>query len=690
MKFKMWKRPEASPAQIDALCRASGLNWLMCAVLAARGMSDVDSAAVFINDAAPLEEPFLLKDMDKAVERILAAIEDGERIAVYGDYDCDGVTSTALLVSYLQSVGGNVIYYVPDREREGYGLNKSAIKMLKEQKTGLIVTVDNGISAHEEVAYASSLGIDTVITDHHTPRETLPDAVAVINPKRADCASAFKELAGVGVAFKLVCALENAAPEELLEYYSDIVALGTVADVVPLVGENRVIVKHGIGLLRENDRPGIKALLEVAGLVSEKLTCESMAFGLAPRINAAGRMGTADDAIEMLLTDNEDAAKQAASLVNARNSERKKTEDDILLEADKQLAENPEILNERVIVLCGEGWHHGVVGIVAAKLVERYGKPCILFSSAGAAARGSGRSIEGFSLIEAITACRTRLRQFGGHTLAAGMTLPTVEVQAFTRELLDYARDHHADMPAACYKIDAVLPADMLNTGDIGAVAGLEPFGAGNEAPLYLMENLALEGVYPIGECRHIRLRFRPKNGNPFYAVYFGMTEKDFPYRAGAVLDIVAHISAGEYNGNMQLSVKVRDLRPGGAGKIDQERFLREIRAYGRHRLKEYSGAGLLQDITPQREDVAAVYRRLKKQGVYTYGETALCYELCGTAENNAGRVLVALDIMEELGLVTRGPDGIAIDPESQKVNLEDSEILKGLRSQAGAAVCNV
>ncbi len=687
MKFKMWKLPAATPAQIDALCRESGLNRLACAVLAARGMSDANSAAAFLRDLTRLEDPFKLKDMDKAVSRILSAIEDGERIAVYGDYDCDGVTSTAMLVSYLQSVGGNVIYYVPDRAREGYGLNKPAIKILKDQKTGLIVTVDNGVSAHEEVEYAASFGIDVVITDHHTPRETLPAAVAVVDPKRADCASEFKELAGVGVAFKLVCALENALPEELLEYYSDLVALGTVADVVPLAGENRTIVKHGIQLLRENERPGIKALLEVAGLDSEKLTCESMAFGLAPRINAAGRMGPADDAVEMLLTDDADAARQAADLVNSRNIERKKAEDIILMEADKQLAQNPDILDQRIIVLCGDAWHHGVVGIVAAKLVERYGKPCILFSVQDGSARGSGRSIEGFSLIEAISECRSRLERFGGHTLAAGMTLPAVEVQAFTSELLDYARKVYTDMPVAYNKIDAVLTADMFELVEFGAVSALEPFGAGNETPLYLMEDLALEGVYPVGEGRHIRLRLKPKKGNPFYAVYFNVSEKDFPYRAGAVLDIVAHISVSEYNGNTQLSVKLRDLRPGGSEKIDQERFLCETRAYDRHRRREYRDAGDAENILPKRDDVAVVYRHLKRHGGYTYGETALCYELCAGGENNAGRVRVALDILEELGLLARGPNGITIPPESQRVNLEDSEILKGLRSKAVTAV---
>jgi single-stranded-DNA-specific exonuclease len=673
LKFRKWKTPAVSHERITVLAEESGLPWVLCAVLAARGACTPEEMHKRLRTDSPLESPFMLADMDKAVNRILEAIEDGERIAVYGDYDCDGVTATALLVSYLQSAGADVIYYVPQREKEGYGLNKPAIDVLKGQNTNLIVTVDNGVSAHEEVAYAATMGIDVVITDHHTPRETLPQAVAVVNPRRSDDQSAFKELAGAGVAFKLVCALENAPPEELLEYYADFAALGSIADIVPLVGENRVIARHGIERIAGSDRPGFMALAEIAG-IGEKPNCEAIAFGLAPRINAAGRMSVADDAIEMLLTEDPDYAEETSRLINGHNDERKKTEDLILLETDRLLAENPAILDERIIILCGRDWHHGVVGIVSARIAKRHGKPCILFSLDGDSARGSGRSIEGFSLIEAITACSERLTRFGGHTLAAGLTLPVADVEAFTREILAYSRERYPDMPVAAYNIDVVLPPERLNVAEISAVSALEPFGAGNEAPLYMMRGLLLEAVYPTNDGRHIRLKLRPVTGVTLTAVFFGVTMREFPYKPGSRLDIVASIGVGEYNGNTHLSVKIRDLRPSG---VDQERFLRETGEYLRHRRREYA-QGAASRLAPEREELAAVYRFLRKSGEYTYGEENLCHEL-----GNYGRVLVALDVMEELGLVSRGKDSIRVTANPQKVDLEDSGILRELRQRS-------
>jgi single-stranded-DNA-specific exonuclease len=474
------------------------------------------------------------------------------------------------------------------------------------------------------------------------------------------------------VAFKLVCALENAHPEELLEYYSDFAALGTIADIVPLVGENRVIVRHGIERIFNSERPGFRALAEIAG-VGEKLSCEAIAFGLAPRINAAGRMSVADDAIEMLLTDDPDYAEETARLINGHNEERKKTEEQILLEAEKLVAENPKLLDERIIIICGKDWHHGVVGIVSARISKRYGKPTILFSMDGENARGSGRSIEGFSLIEAIAACSARLTRFGGHTLAAGLSLPAAELEAFTREILGFARERYPEMPVAAHKIDAILPPERVNVKEIAAVSALEPFGAGNEAPLYLLPGLVLEAVYPTGDGRHIRLRLKPENGSSLTAVYFGMTAREFPHKPGARLDIVASVTVGEYNGIAQLSVKIRDLRPAG---VDQERFLRETGEYFRHRRREYA-QGAAARLAPERDGLARIYRYLRKQGSYTYGEEFLCYEL-----GEAGRVLVALDVMEELGLISRDENGISVTANPQKVDLEDSGILRELRQR--------
>ncbi len=674
MGFKYWKRPKLKIEQIDEIAHESKLAWALVAVLAARGYSSVDEIKAFIADAAELENPYVLKDMDKAVARITEAMEDGERICVFGDYDCDGVTATSLLTSYLQSVGADVIYYVPSREKEGYGLNNDAIKMLQGQKVDLIVTVDNGISAHKEIDYAKSLGIDVVVTDHHTPRETMPNAVAVINPHRADCPSAFKELAGVGVAFKLICALENAEPDELLEYYSDLVALGTVADVVALVGENRVIVKHGLQRLLENERPGIEALLEVSGLAGKDLTAESIAFGIIPRINAAGRMGAVDDVIELLLTDDANYAAESAETINEQNVLRKKAEEQIVLEIEEVLRKNPHILTKRVLVVFGKNWHHGVVGIVASKLMERYGKPSLLISIDGDTARGSGRSIDGFSLIDAITACQSHLTRFGGHTLAAGLTIPTAAIEAFDADIQAFARENYPFMPVATCNIDCILPTSKLLLENIASLSALEPFGAANEQPLFLLEKLTIDGIYPTTDKKHIRIKFSA-DSLQFYAVFFGMAEQNFPYFAGNIVDVVATITASEYNGKNQLSVKIRDLRP---NSVPQDQILQGNELYSRHLRGEYDSSETAKLIA-DRDDLAVVYKYLRKSGGYQYDAVSLFYQIMDS-KIEYSRMLVALDVMEELGLIARNGEKISTMPDPPKVNIDDSLILMNLK----------
>lgn len=675
MGFKRWNIREQQASEIEALARDSGLSWVLCALLLSRGIRSADEAAAFLSEGGALENPFVMRDMDKAVARIAEAMEDGERIAVYGDYDCDGATATALLVSYLQSVGADVIYYIPSREKEGYGLNKPAIKMLLEQKVDVIVTVDNGVSAHEEIEYANSLGIDVVVTDHHTPRDTLPAAVAVVNPHRHDCPSAYKELAGVGVAFKLVCALENADPHELLEYYSDLAALGTVADVVPLTGENRVIARHGLARLTESDKPGIAALLDVSGLQGKALTSESVAFGIIPRINAAGRMGVIDDVVELLLTDDTAYAAEIAEQMNEQNAQRKKTEEGIVLEIDEILKQNPEILNKRVLVIWGKNWHHGVVGIVASKLMERFDKPCILLSSDGEYARGSGRSLAGFSLIEAISACSAHLKQYGGHMLAAGLTLPVSALKDFDKALQDYAREHYPQMPVATCEIGCVLPNSALTVESIATLTALEPFGAANEQPLFLLQGMQISGIYPTSDKKHLRLRLA-KGDMQLYAVYFRMTEQEFPYKQGDLLDVVATVGVQEYNGKSQLSVKIRDLRQTG---VNQEQILAENEIYARYLRGEQDGAEIPL-LLATREDIAAVYKFLRKHGGCGQDRLPL---YCGIAESGAGyaKMLVALDVLREMGLLAQSGARLTVAPDPPKVNIEASAILTKLKA---------
>lgn len=674
MGIRQWKLPEHHPDTVRRLAAETGKPELVCHILAARGLTDPEQIADFFAEEQGLSDPFLLADMDRAVERVSAAIENGERICVYGDYDCDGITATALLTGYLQAVGADVIYYLPNREKNGYGLHTGAIDMLAEQKVELIITVDNGVSAHAEIAHAAALGIDVVVTDHHTPRDTLPAAAAVVNPHRADCPSRCRNLAGVGVAYKLVCALEG-AQEEMLEYYSQLVMLGTVADVVPLTGENRIIVRHGLARLAETESPGLAALIEISGLQERTLTSETVAFGLAPRINAAGRVGIPDDVVELLLTDDPSYAQELAETLDRHNTERKKIEAEILQEIEGMLAENPQILNGRVLLLAGNNWHHGVVGIVSAKMAERYEKPCLLFSLENGEARGSGRSIEGFSLIEAITACSAHLTRFGGHVLAAGLTLPQQHLAAFCEELQAFARQRYPVMPVPVLTADCVLTPQQLTVETISQLAVLEPFGACNEAPLFCLQNLVIEGIYPTADRRHIRVRLTGGT-NSFYAIYFGVSDTVFPYKAGETVDIMAKINVGEYNGKATLSIKLSDLR---LGDVPQEQVLLGRERYARYLRGEQLAPETAAEMLPGRDEIATVYKFLRRAGRFPYGPGALYLRLMAGGLDYC-HLLLALDVLEEMGFVTRtvqdGAVVLAVVPDAPRADLSRSAIL--------------
>lgn len=678
MSIKRWIRPE--PFEADGLAERTGLSPLLCRILAQRGFKTPEQIGELLRPDATLSDPYALADLDKAVERIRRALADGERIAVFGDYDCDGITATALMVSYLQAVGADVIHYVPDRETEGYGMNMAAVELLAKEGVGLIVTVDNGISAHQEVKRAAELGIDVVITDHHVSRDTLPEAVAVVNPHRRDDESGLKELAGVGVAFKLVCALEE-DPEgtEMLEYYADLVAVGTVADVVPLTGENRRMVRQGLEQLAQTERAGLAALLAVCGLEGKPITADTIAYTLAPRLNATGRMGTADDAIELLLTDDVGYASQLAGQIDEQNLRRRSIEEEILAQIDGMLARDPALLRGRLLLVAGEDWHGGVAGIVASKLLERTGKPTIVFSREGELVRGSGRSLPGFSMVEAISACSQHLTRYGGHAQAAGMTLPGDKLGEFMSALEAYAKEHHPRMPQPSLEIDAVLEPGELTVDAIGALSLLEPFGAGNRSPLFLLENQTISGIYPTSDGKHLRIGLT--NGvQSFTAVYFRMSEREFPYIPGDTVDLAASVGLNTWNGRSQISVVVRDMQPSGA---PQEEILQGRERYACHLRAEYGEVCSQSELLPDREDVAVVYRFLRASGGFAYGADELYCRIAARGISYA-RLLVSLDVLEELGLVSRtdasGRAGYYCRPNPPKVDLEGSAILARLK----------
>ena len=497
MVFKKWIQKQVLPDMVQDIAEKRNIPLMAARVLAARGLSVTEAEEFF---SGTLEDPFVLKDMDKATMRITQAIEKEEKIVIYGDYDCDGVTATALLYTYLNSVGANVMYYVPDRETEGYGLNCQALAFLKDRlHTDLVITVDNGISALKEAAYAREKGLDLVITDHHSVGETLPDAVAVINPHRKDCPSRFKELAGVGVVFKLVAALEGGDYTMPLESFADLAAIGTIGDVVTLSGENRLLVQQGLKILEFTENPGLRALLEIAGLEGKPITAASIAFGIAPRINAAGRIEGAEKAVDLLLCEDEEEATALAAEMQSFNQQRQEIEQKILHEIEQEIEKNPGKLYNRVLVFWGEGWHPGVIGIVSAKITERYGKPSFILSVQGQGdSRGSGRSIGNFSLYEALSACAAHLKKFGGHQLAAGLSVERGSERAFEEAINRYAAEHFAIMPTVTCEIDAEISLQELSAEIVGSLSVLEPFGAGNPQPIFLMRNAVIDSITPL------------------------------------------------------------------------------------------------------------------------------------------------------------------------------------------------
>lgn len=641
-----------------------------------RGLDDINEIDKFFDTEAELSlDPMTIADMDAASERINLAIDDFERICVFGDYDADGVTATALLYSYLETRGADVIRYIPDRIREGYGLNCDAIEYLAGLGVKLIVTVDNGVSAIEEAKKCKELGIDLVITDHHKVGDELPDAIAVVDPHREDCPSSFKEMSGVGVAFKLVCALEGGEENMLLSEYGDLVALGTIGDVVTLTGENRVMVRKGLRMINEEPRAGLAALMHEAGMDRKLFTSSSASFTVCPRINAAGRMGSANKALDLLLCDDEDDAAFLAEEINAMNVKRQQTETHIFNQADKMLEENPEMLNDRIIVVDGEGWHQGVIGIVAARLVEKYGRPCIVISRDGENAKGSCRSIEGFSIYDAIESVSDCLEHFGGHTLAAGLGLKSSRIFEFRCRINEYAANK--EMPFALQKIDCRLQPGSISLDLLATLAYLEPFGAGNPQPCFGLFGVRIDDISSVSDGKHVRMSVS-KNGARTGVVYFGMPEVLFPYERGDIVDLAVNLDRNVYNGDERVSVIVRGMRP---SLTDEEKVLSSIRLWDKFQRNEKLTPEEAKCMLPDRDLEVSVFKYLKSRPLTDKCCELLCARLGDDGENLA-KITTVVNVMLEMGILAMRGDGkIRVPANPAKVNLEDSEILKKLRS---------
>lgn len=719
---KIWKvgQFEESAAALSAvndIAAGLGISSLSAKLLYMRGYDTVARAEAFLkNFDVTIYDPFSMKDMDRAAARVLRAVREGEHVAILGDYDADGVSATAVLFLYLESKNPDMKlgYYIPDRFSEGYGMSREAIDCLHGHGATLIVTVDTGITAIEEVAYAKSLGIDVVVTDHHECREQLPDAVAVVDPHRPDCPYPFSELAGVGVAFKLITAVEaldrgEEAPSAetvraMYDRYADLVAIGTIADVMPVIDENRAIIVRGLSNVNRAPRPGIRALCE--RLSSEKsgaaeVTASTVSFFIAPRINAAGRMAHASRALELLLIGEGDEKKEEAAAMLADhlfdlNAERQKQESDIMRYLDDRVSEQCNLSEDRVLVIADDEWHPGVIGIAASKVVEKYNRPAILITFQGASdaegalddvGRGSGRSVEGINLIEAIGACGEHLVKYGGHELAAGLSLTRGQVDSFRHAINEYIKANEtedtwtrvvsADLELAPTDVKMRLAEELLL---------FEPYGMANPTPLFIMRDVTVVTQRAIGNGSHIKFRLE-RDGVLMNAVMFHAGYEEFGYNPGEKIDILFNTDINEYNGSRTVQLILRDTRY-------SEAFSAELEAQDRRYREILAGEsfGASEDLLPTRNEFAAVYRVLR---------AATCDSVCeiGTKQlfsavrsapsvrMNHVKLRVILDVLNEMKLcriVHREFDLIEfeVDLSAAKVDLERSPLLCRLRQQ--------
>lgn len=647
MILRKWEVRPLDKERAAAFAQTYGVPFFLAMLMNIRGLDDAAHLREFLGEGEPLSDPFLLKDMDKAAARITRAVDNMEKIAVYGDYDADGVTSTAMLYSYLETRGADVIFYIPQREGEGYGMNIGAVEYLKEQGVSLIVTVDNGISSVQEVARANELGIDVVVTDHHRPQEILPDAVAVVDAYRPDDTSPYKHFSGVGIAFKLLMALEDGAGdvEDLLEAYSDLAAIGTIGDIVPLTGENRTLIRAGLERLSQSDRPGVQALLENAGIAGKALTSTNVAFTLVPRINATGRMGAPERAVRLLISGYEEEAEVLSEEICADNEERRRVEAEIAEAAFADI-EAKGYMKDRVVVVDGENWHHGVIGIVASRVTERCGKPCMIISRGETEAKGSGRSIEGFSLFEAICACGDLLIKFGGHPMAAGITLKPENIEAFRRRINQYAAEHFPQMPTQTVTLDCKLNPAALSVSMAQSLTQLEPFGNGNPQPVFGLFNMELSNVTPVGGGGHLRLTLE-KNGAVITAMRFNTKPEELPYHIGDKIDLAVQLEAREFRGQPSLTVIVRDMK---FAAFNTEKNIASLASFEKWQRGEVLSAEDKNRLYPDRACLAAIYRALRMVNGKETDQVRFVSQF--GKDMTLGLFKTALLVFEERGLV--------------------------------------
>ena len=556
---KKWVLNEVDQDKVEQISRKYNVSKLLAKILANKNVIEEKGINVFLNPTRKdFYDPFLMPDMGKAIERILKALENKEKVIIFGDYDVDGITSTTVLKKFLLERGVNVSQYIPNRIYEGYGLNKDAIKKIADKGYTLMITVDCGISGIEEVKYASSLGIDTIVTDHHEPGESIPDAIAVVDAKRKDNNYPCNQLAGVGVTFKVIQALSQKLNLEEKEYlkYLDLVCVGTISDIVPLVDENRTIAKLGLKLVEVTKNIGLKTLLQVSGY--SKVDSNIISFGIAPRINACGRMGHAEDALNLFLTDNEEEAKNIATKLNEYNKERQEIEKRIFDEAIEQI-HNQET-NKDVFILGKENWHHGVIGIVSSKITEMYFKPSILICFEENLGKGSGRSIPGFDLYEALSKCSEHVSKFGGHAMAIGITIEKDNFEKFKKDFEEYAQKCNISDIIPVINIDEEILLKDISIRDVAELKLLEPFGEANKTPLFLCKNLKVQSIRALSEGKHLKLSLKDDN-YWIDGIGFNLGHLSNEYRIGDKVDVVGTLEINQFNGRESIQINLKDIR---------------------------------------------------------------------------------------------------------------------------------
>ena len=643
LKYGIWNIQAPEPGAVNALV-GGGYPPLSAMVLAARGLTTPKDAGAYLDCNARLYDPFLMTDMDLAAGRVGLAIDRGEKIAVFGDYDVDGITSTCMLTDFLRRQGANCISYIPSRLEEGYGLNPIAIHQLHTEGVKLIVSVDCGITAIDEARLCKELGIDLVITDHHECKDRLPEAVAVVDPHRPDGGYPHRNLSGVGVAFKLACALSG-DQEQVLRDYADMVCLGTVADVMLLQGENRVFVDRGLQSLRNTRRPGIAALMRESGCAPEAVSASAIGYNLAPRINAAGRMGRIELALNLFLTNDEEEAAELARKLCDLNRQRQAVESQIYAQAVSML---PEGQPPEAIVLADDTWHQGVVGIVASRMAEEYCCPAFLICLDGEHGKASSRSFGGFNLFSSLTALSPLLESYGGHELAAGFTIARQNIARFREDICAIAAEYYADSgPRTVLEIDCVIPPELMTVRNVDRLSILEPCGNGCPKPVFAMEKLTVERITLVGGGRHMRLRLRSGH-HVINAIYFSATPETASIDQGDLVDVAFNAQINEFRGERTVQMNVLDIRPSCCAESSPE-----LHDYARIRAGLTPAAAAL--LLPDRVTLGDVWRYLALSGP-TVQENPIC--LCRKIVRRSGRplsvgkLLTCLDIFADVGLL--------------------------------------